>query len=67
MKTMNDAIGNLRMLRDAIESGPYDAVIAGSPENVRYTGNVMISTQNAIRDRLAFIVWAKGRDPIFRP
>ena len=65
MKTMNDAIGNLRMLRDAIQSGPYDAVIAGSPENVRYTGNVMISTQNAIRDRLAFIVWAKGRDPIF--
>lgn len=65
MKTMNDAIGNLRMLRDAIESGTYDAVVAGSPENVRYTGDVMISTQNAIRDRLAFIVWAKGREPIY--
>ena len=65
MKTMNDAIGNLRMLREAIEDSPYDAVVAGSPENVRYTGDVMISTQNAIRDRLAFIVWAKGREPIF--
>ena len=65
MKTMNDAIGNLAVLKKAIEASPYDAVIAGSPENVRYTGDVMISTQNAIRDRLAFIVWAKGRDPIY--
>lgn len=65
MKTANDAIGNIAALRRAIESGPYDAVIAGSPENVRYVGDVMITTQTSIRDRLAFIVWAKGREPIF--
>ncbi|MEK7435813.1 MAG: Xaa-Pro peptidase family protein [Pseudomonadota bacterium] len=65
MKTMNDAMGNLSALRQAIDAGPYDAVIAGSPENVRYTGDVMISTQNAIRDRLAFIVWPSRREPIF--
>lgn len=65
MKTMNEAMGDLAALRKAVNSGQYDAVIAGSPENVRYTGDVMISTQNAIRDRLAFIVWAAGREPIF--
>ena len=65
MKTMHDAMGNLGALQQAIQRSPYDAVVAGSPENVRYTGDVMISTQNAIRDRLAFIVWPKGSDPIF--
>ena len=64
-KTIDDAMGNLRSLRSAIEHGPHDAVIAVSPENVRYVGDVHISTQVSIRDRLALIIWAKGRDPVF--
>ena len=44
-KTIDDAMGNLRSLRSAIEHGPHDAVIAVSPENVRYVGDVHISTQ----------------------
>ena len=64
-KTIDDALGNLRTLEHAIATGPYDAVIAVSPENVRYVGDVHISTQNSIRDRLALIVWPKNRDPIY--
>ncbi len=64
-KTMQDAMGNLPLLETLIGQSDYDAVIAVSPENVRYTGDVHISTQQSIRDRLALIVWAKGRAPIF--
>jgi Xaa-Pro aminopeptidase len=65
MKTMQEAMGNLTGMQQAIETGPFDAVVAASPENVRYIGDVNISTQSTIRDRLALIVWAKGRAPIF--
>lgn len=65
MKTMRDALGDLARMKNAIEAGPFDAVIAVSPENVQYIGDVFISTQIDIRDRLALIVWAKGRDPVY--
>jgi len=65
LKSFQDAIGDVPGLKTAIEQSPFDAVIAVSPENVRYAGDVMISTQRSIRDRLALIVWAKGRDPVF--
>lgn len=65
MKTMNDCVGDVARLKTMIEASDFDAVIACSPENVRYTGDVMIDTQATIRDRLAFIVWAKGRDPVY--
>ena len=64
-KTIDDALGNLRALESTIAAGPYDAVIAVSPENVRYVGDVHISTQSSIRDRLALIVWPKNRAPIY--
>lgn len=65
MKRMRDAMGDLAGMKRAIETGPFDAVVAVSPENVRYIGDVNISTQISIRDRLAMIVWAKGREPVF--
>lgn len=64
-KTMRDAMGNLALLERLIGESPYDAVIVGSPENVRYTADVHISTQQTIRDRLALVVWPKGRAPVF--
>jgi Xaa-Pro aminopeptidase len=64
-KTMRDAMGNLALLEKLIGESPYDAVIVGSPENVRYTADVHISTQHTIRDRLALVVWPKGRAPVF--
>jgi Xaa-Pro aminopeptidase len=65
MKKIEDCLGAVVRLRGMLEHSNYDAIIACSPENVRYTGDVMIDTQTAIRDRLAFIVWAKGRDPVY--
>ncbi len=59
------AIGDIAGLEKAVARSEFDAVIAVSPENVRYAGNVHISTQASIRDRLAFVIWPKGRDPIF--
>ena len=65
MKTMQDAMGDLAGMQRALEASAFDAVVAVSPENVRYIGDVHIATQATIRDRLALIVWAKGRHPIF--
>ncbi|MGI9409875.1 MAG: M24 family metallopeptidase, partial [Hyphomicrobiaceae bacterium] len=65
MKTMQDATGNLSRLQALIDASGYDAVIAVSPENVLYAGDVFVSTQIDIRDRLAFVVWAKGRAPAY--
>lgn len=65
MKTMQEATGNLTRLQALIDASPLDAVVAVSPENVLYAGDVFISTQVDIRDRLAFVVWAKGRAPAY--
>ncbi|OSP53470.1 Xaa-Pro peptidase family protein [Pseudoruegeria sp. SK021] len=65
MTTSSEAMGDIPRLRAALEASAFDAIIACSPENVRYTSDVMIDTMRSIRDRLGFVVWAKGRDPIF--
>jgi len=57
-------MGDLAALERAVQACDADAVIAVSPENVRYAGDVHIATQRSIRDRLAFVVWPKGRAPI---
>ncbi len=64
-KTLHEAMGDLAALERAIAASAHDAVIAVSPENVRYAGDVHIATQRSIRDRLAFIVWPKHRPPVF--
>lgn len=58
-------MGNLRRLQALVAESQFDAVISVSPENVRYIGNVHISTQSSIRDRLAIIVWPAGSAPVF--
>jgi len=64
-KQRDEAMGDLAQVERAIASSPYDAIIAVSPENVRYVGDVHIDTQRRIRDRLAFIVWPKHGSPVF--
>ncbi len=64
-KTKADAMGDMVRLEKAIANSEFDAVVAVSPENVRYAGDVYISTQTSLRDRLALIIWPKGQDPIF--
>ncbi len=65
MEKAKNFIGDLEGLRRAVEESNFEAVVALSPENVRYAGNVYIGTQISIRDRLAIIVWPKGKEPIF--
>ena len=65
MPSSDTALGDIQGLRRALEASPFDAIVAASPENVKYIANVEISTQRTIRDRLAVIVWAKGREPVF--
>lgn len=64
-KPKSEVIGNIDALDKAVKASGFDAVIAVSPENVRYAGDVNISTQVSIRDRLAFIIWPAGGKPIF--
>ena len=64
-KRMDDALGNLQVLGDLVAASAFDLVVAASPENVRYLGDVFISTQVDIRDRLALIVWDGRQDPVF--
>lgn len=61
----SDVMGDLDRLERAIASSDCDAVVAVSPENVRYTGDAHIDTQRRLRDRLAFIVWPKHGAPVF--
>jgi Xaa-Pro aminopeptidase len=62
---MQDAMGDLTGLERRLAASPFDGVIAVSPENVRYIGDVEISTQTSLRERLAFIIWPKAAAPIF--
>lgn len=64
-KTIDDTLGDVRRVQRLLAESDFDAVIAVSPDNVRYVGDVHISTQTSIRDRLALIVWPKGREPVF--
>lgn len=57
------AMANLDRLERLIAESAFDAVIAVSPENVRYAADVHIATQRSIRDRLAWVLWPKGGSP----
>jgi len=65
MKKLVDIQGDMVRMRRSVEEGQFDAIVAVSPENVRYVGGVSIDTQKSIRDRLAMIVWAKGHEPLY--
>ncbi len=65
MKKIDDAAGDIAGVRKALEASDFDAIIACSPENIRYVSDASIATLKSIRDRLGLIVWAKGREPVF--
>ncbi len=65
MKTIEGAIGDLTGLCRAIDASDFDAVVAMSPENLRYVTDAPIATHNVIRDRLGLIVWPSGSDPVY--
>ena len=47
---MENATGDLAGMQRAIETSEFDAVVAVSPENVHYIGDVNIATQAMIRE-----------------
>ena len=64
MKTASETLGDMARLQNAIDNSDMDAILIVSPENLRYAADVQFSSQLKIRDRLTFIIWPKGRDPI---
>ena len=64
-KRREEAMGDIAGVTRALAASPFDALVAVSPENVRYVGDVHIDTQRRIRDRLAFIIWPKHGEPVF--
>jgi Xaa-Pro dipeptidase len=65
VKTRSDAVGDLHGLQGAIDASGFDAVVAATPENVRYASDVSIPTQRNIRNRPAYVLWPAGQDPLF--
>lgn len=64
MKSSTETLGDMQRLRAAVDESDMDAILIVSPENLRYAADVQFSSQLKIRDRLTFIIWPKGRDPI---
>src|SRR5260221_3281578 len=52
-------------INSALKDSGLDALVAISPENVRYSAGVEIATQRIIRDRLAIVLWPAGGEPAF--
>jgi len=50
-------------MREVLDASDLDAVVAISPENVFYLSDALILTQRYIPDRLAVVIWSKGRAP----
>ena len=64
MKTVDNTLGNMAQLQSAVDNSDMDAIVIVSPENLRYAADVQFTSQLKIRDRLTFIVWPKGREPL---
>ena len=61
MLTMDDF--RRRRIERALETSPFDVVVAISYENVYYLSSASIMTQRFIPDRLAMVVWQPGEEP----
>jgi Xaa-Pro aminopeptidase len=49
----------------ALADSEFDVVVAISPENTWYLSEAIIDTQRTLLERLALVVWAPGRNPIY--
>jgi Xaa-Pro aminopeptidase len=52
-------------IRKTIDEGPYDAVIASSPENVPYYSGFYNMDLRIIPERVHFAVWPRNGEPAF--
>ncbi|MBX6342545.1 MAG: aminopeptidase P family N-terminal domain-containing protein, partial [Thermomicrobiaceae bacterium] len=56
---------DLERLRRHVDAGPYDAVIAMSPENVPYYSGFYNVDLRVLPERFHFVVWPRGGEPAF--
>lgn len=61
---MHDPVKRERF-EQALATSDFDVVVAASPENTWYLSEVVIDTQRGLPERLALVVWAKGRPPVY--
>jgi Xaa-Pro aminopeptidase len=55
----------LERFKKALNESEFDVVVAVSPENTWYLSEAIIDTQKTLLERLAIVVWARQRDPIY--
>jgi Xaa-Pro aminopeptidase len=51
--------------RQAFTDAEFDAIVAASPENTWYLSEAVIDTQRSLLERLAVVVWVRGKDPVY--
>jgi ectoine hydrolase len=56
---------NIDRIRRSMDKGPYDAVIALSPENVPYFSGFYNMDLRLLPERMHIAVWPKGGEPAF--
>ena len=56
---------DLPRIREALEKGPFEAVVCSSPENIPYFSGFYNHDIRIFPERAHFIVWFKGSDPVF--
>ncbi len=60
-----DKYVNVDRIRETVDSGPYDAVIVMSPENIPYYSGFYNIDLRLLPERIHLAVWPKGREPVF--
>jgi Xaa-Pro aminopeptidase len=55
----------IERFRRALKASGFQAAVAVSPENTWYLSEAMIDTQKELLERLAVVVWAPDREPIY--
>jgi Xaa-Pro dipeptidase len=56
---------NVTRIRRSIDAGPYDAVIALSPENVPYFSGFYNMDIRLLPERMHIAIWSRGGEPAF--
>lgn len=59
------AYTNVAAIEAAIAEGPFDAVVAASPENVPYYSGFWNDDLRGIPERVHFVLWPKAGSPAF--
>ncbi len=64
-QTLRGKYVNLENLRKTVDGGPYEAVIAMSPENVPYYSGFFNMDLRTLPERFHFVIWPRDAEPAF--